>query len=82
MSYANSFRIAEISNEPDNAVRRRSRCRRAVIEQHELVAILSRRLAEAARKQIALDVQEARQQFAQGKCQPATADELMREIMK
>jgi hypothetical protein len=42
----------------------------------------ARRLAEAARKQIALDVQEARQQFAQGKCQPATADELMREIMK
>jgi hypothetical protein len=51
-------------------------------EQHELVAILNRRLAEAARKQIALDVQEARQQLAEGKCQPATADELMREIMK
>jgi hypothetical protein len=51
-------------------------------EQQELIAILNRRLAEAARKQLAAEVEEARQEFAQGCCLPATPDELMREIMK
>ena len=50
-------------------------------EQEELVAILHRRLAEAARQRLAGDVQEARQQFAEGRCSPATPDELMREIL-
>ena len=50
-------------------------------EQEELVAILHRRLAQAARQRLAGDVQEARQQFAEGRCSPATPDELMREIL-
>ncbi len=51
-------------------------------EQHELIAILNRRLAEAARKQVAADVREARREFAEGRCSPATPDQLMGEIMK
>jgi hypothetical protein len=51
-------------------------------EQQELIAILNRRLAVAARKRLAAEVQEARQEFAQGRCLPATPDQLMREIMK
>ena len=51
-------------------------------EQQELIAILQRRLAQAARQQLGVDVQEARQQFAEGQCLPATPEELMREIMK
>jgi hypothetical protein len=51
-------------------------------EQQELIAILNRRLAQAARRRLAEEVQEARQQFAEGRCLPATPEELMREIMK
>jgi len=51
-------------------------------EQRELIAILNRRLAQAARKRLAAEVQEARQEFAEGRCLPATAHELMREITK
>jgi hypothetical protein len=51
-------------------------------EQEELIAILHRRLAQAARQQLAAEIQEARQEFVEGRCSPVTADELMREIMK
>jgi hypothetical protein len=51
-------------------------------EQQELISILNKRLAQANRRQLALDVQEARKEFAEGKCVPATPDEIMREIMK
>jgi plasmid stability protein len=51
-------------------------------EQEELIAILHRRLAHVARQRLAADIQEARQEFAEGRCPPATPDELMREIMK
>ncbi len=51
-------------------------------EQQELAAILNRRLAQAARQRVAADIQEARQEFAAGRCVPATPDELVREIMK
>ncbi len=51
-------------------------------EQEELVAILRRRVAQAARQRLAADVEEARREFAQGQCLPATAEELMREISK
>jgi hypothetical protein len=51
-------------------------------EQQQLIDILNRRLAEAARKRLAAEVEEARQEFAQGRCVPATPDELMREIMQ
>ena len=51
-------------------------------EQEELIAILHRRLAQAARQRLVADVQEARREFAEGRCSPATPDELMREILK
>lgn len=51
-------------------------------EQSELVAILHRRLALAARQRIASEVLEARQEFANGACVPTTADELLGEIMR
>jgi hypothetical protein len=51
-------------------------------EQQELVTILNRRLAHAARLQLATEVQEARVEFAAGACSPKTPDELMREILK
>ena len=51
-------------------------------EQEELIAILHRRLAQAARQRLAAEIQEARQEFAEGRCSPATPDELMPEIMK
>ena len=51
-------------------------------EQEELIAILHRRLVQAARKRLAAEVQEARQEFAEGRCSPATPDEMMREILK
>ncbi len=51
-------------------------------EQEQLIAILHRRLAQAARQRLIAEVQEARQQFAAGQCFPATPDELMREILK
>jgi hypothetical protein len=51
-------------------------------EQQELIAIVYRRLAQAARQRLAGEIQEARREFAEGRCVPATADELMREISK
>ena len=51
-------------------------------EQEELVAILRRRLAQAGRQRVVADVQEARREFAAGRCSPATPAELMREILK
>jgi hypothetical protein len=51
-------------------------------EQEELVAILHRRLVQAARRRLAAEVREARQEFAEGRCSPVTPDQLMREIMK
>ena len=47
--------------------------------QAELVAILSRRLAERGREHIAESVAEARREFAAGLCQPMTAAEIVRE---
>jgi hypothetical protein len=51
-------------------------------EQEELIAILHRRLAQAARQRLIADVQEARREFAEGRCSPVTPAELMREILK
>ena len=51
-------------------------------EQEELIAILHRRLALAARKRLVADIQDARRECAEGKCKPATPDEIMREIMQ
>ncbi len=47
--------------------------------QAELVAVLSRRLAERGRERVAATVAQARREFAAGQCQPMTAAELVRE---
>lgn len=50
-------------------------------EQETLMDIVRRRIAERSRKMLAIEVQEARQEFAEGRCRPATADELVKEIL-
>jgi hypothetical protein len=47
--------------------------------QAELVAVLSRRLAERGRERVASAVAQARREFAAGQCQPMTAAEIVRE---
>ncbi|MCZ2340953.1 MAG: hypothetical protein LC104_04055 [Bacteroidales bacterium] len=47
--------------------------------QTELIAVLTRRLAERGRQRVADTVEEARREFAAGQCQPMTATELLRE---
>jgi hypothetical protein len=50
-------------------------------EQKTLMDIVRRRIAERSRKMLAIEVQEAHQEFVEGQCRPATADELMKEIL-
>lgn len=50
-------------------------------EQQALVDLLHRRLAEHRRKALVADIQQARQEFQEGRCQPATLDDLMKEIL-
>lgn len=47
--------------------------------QAELVAVLSRRLAERGRERVA--VAQARREFAAGQCQAMSAAELVREAL-
>lgn len=47
--------------------------------QAELVAVLSRRLAERGRERVAATVAQARREFAAGGCQSMTASEIVRE---
>jgi hypothetical protein len=49
--------------------------------QAELVAVLSRRLAERGRERVASSVAEARREFAAGQCLPMTAQEIVREAV-
>jgi energy-converting hydrogenase A subunit M len=51
-------------------------------EQEELIGILHRRLAQAGRVRIAAEMEEARQEFADGRCSPTSPEDLMREILK
>ncbi|MBS0267027.1 MAG: hypothetical protein JSS02_34195 [Planctomycetes bacterium] len=51
-------------------------------EQYELIGILHRRLAQAARDRLVAEIKESRQEFEEGRCVPATPTDLMREIMK
>jgi hypothetical protein len=50
-------------------------------EQETLMDIVQRRVAERSRKFLAAEIREAQQEFAEGRCQAATADELMKEIL-
>ena len=47
--------------------------------QSELVAVLTRRLAERGRERVAATVREARNEFAAGQCQVTDASDLIRE---
>jgi GTP-binding protein EngB required for normal cell division len=49
--------------------------------QESLIIILQNRLRERRRAERVRDVQEAQQEFAQGKCQPVTPEQLMEEIL-
>jgi hypothetical protein len=51
-------------------------------EQEELIAILRRRLAEAGRMRLVAQVKEARREFAEGRCLPATSAEIMRAALE
>jgi len=50
-------------------------------EQETLIDILNRRLADRRRSELAKDIQEAQQELQSGGCRPATADELINEIL-
>lgn len=50
-------------------------------EQDVLTEILHRRLIEYRRKEIAKEIQEAQQEYQEGRCQPKTPLELMKEIL-
>ena len=47
--------------------------------QAELVAVLTRRLAERGRERVAATVEQAHREFAAGQCHAMTAAELLRE---
>ncbi len=49
-------------------------------EQAELVSVIRHRLAERGRKRVMEDVEQARKEFAEGKCSVTTPDDVMREI--
>jgi hypothetical protein len=50
-------------------------------DQENLIHILKNRLREQKRVELVRDVQETEQEFAQGKCQPMTPEQIMEEIL-
>ena len=52
-----------------------------VEDQEALIAILKNRLRERRRTELLQDIHEAEKEFCEGKCQPASPDEIMREIL-
>lgn len=50
-------------------------------EQETLLVIVRHRLAEQGRKKLVQDVREAREEFARGRCNPSTAEDLIKEIL-
>ena len=50
-------------------------------DREDLIRILRNRLREQKRADIITDVKEAQQEFTQGRCQPVTPEELMKEIL-
>lgn len=53
----------------------------SVDEQETLLVIVRHRLAEQCRKRLAQDIREAREEFAQGRCDPTSVEDLMKEIV-
>ncbi len=50
-------------------------------DQETLSHILQNRIREQKRADLIKDVQDAQQEFTQGKCQPMTPEQLMEEIL-
>ena len=50
-------------------------------DREDLIRILQNRLREQKRADLITDVKEAQQEFTQGRCQPVTPEELMKEIL-
>ncbi|MDJ0747024.1 MAG: hypothetical protein QNJ32_27280 [Xenococcaceae cyanobacterium MO_167.B27] len=50
-------------------------------DREDLIRILKNRLRDRKRADLVKDVREAQQEFAQGKCQPVTPEQLMKEIL-
>lgn len=50
--------------------------------QAELVDVLSRRLSERGREQIAASVAEARREFSLGYCRVASPEDIVREALR
>ena len=50
-------------------------------DQRALIDLLQRRLADAGRRRLVAEVQEARVQFAGGQCRPATPDDILRDVL-
>jgi len=50
-------------------------------DQRALIDLLQRRLADADRRRLVAEVQEARAQFASGMCHPATPDEILDDVL-
>jgi hypothetical protein len=53
----------------------------SVEDQQALVEVLKSRLRDRRRDELARDVQAAQKEFAEGRCQPVTPAELMKEIL-
>ena len=50
-------------------------------EREDLIRILQNRLREQKRTELIKDVRESEKEFTQGKCQPVTPEQLMKEIL-
>ncbi len=50
-------------------------------EQEELIGVLSRRLREQRRAEIARESEEARREFQSGQRRPGTVEDIMQEIL-
>ena len=53
----------------------------SVEDREDLIRILQNRLREQKRADLISDVRKSEQEFAQGKCQPVTPEQLMKEIL-
>jgi hypothetical protein len=50
-------------------------------EQTTLVDVLNRRLVERRRDRLAEEIQQARREYAEGQCQPATPDQILKDLL-
>ena len=50
-------------------------------EQESLVALVQRRLAARRRAALIADVKAARQEFKEGKCRPASPEQIFRKLI-